>query len=175
VWPLHLWLSSSSVQRDLTSGGVGSRWLPSGGSLGSWGAVVHGEEEIVVQLLSRVRMPPSTVVPVSVVFLVGGNDGSVYRSILFMGNLRYGEATIDGGACGRCSPFGRRYGGLLDRMMTTCVVTPVGHHLWIHSSVGWVCGRLGGWASVSMCFSSGNQAGEVCYLSSTMTSLGGTV
>jgi hypothetical protein len=31
--------------------------------LSSWGAVVHGEEETVVQLLKRVRKPSSTAAP----------------------------------------------------------------------------------------------------------------
>jgi hypothetical protein len=50
---LHLCLSSSLVQRDLAS--AASWRLPSGGSLVSWGAAVHGEETMV-QLLKRVRM-----------------------------------------------------------------------------------------------------------------------
>jgi hypothetical protein len=62
---LHLWLSSSSVQRDLASGGAASRRNPSGGSLGSWAAVVHGEEEM--KFLKRVLVELSTAVPVGVV------------------------------------------------------------------------------------------------------------
>jgi hypothetical protein len=83
-------MSSSSVQRDLAIGGGASRRLPGGGSLGSWGVAVHGEEETVVQLLKRVRMPSSTAAPVGVVFLVGGYGGGVSRSIVSGGNLRTG-------------------------------------------------------------------------------------
>jgi hypothetical protein len=76
------------VQRDVASGGGASRWLPSDGSLGPWGVAVHGEEETVVLMLKRVRIPPSTEAPVGVVFLVGGDGGGVSRSIVSGGNLR---------------------------------------------------------------------------------------
>jgi hypothetical protein len=47
-----------------------SRRLPGGGSLGSWGAAVHGEEETVVQLLKLVRMPSLTAASMGVVSLL---------------------------------------------------------------------------------------------------------
>jgi hypothetical protein len=86
--PLHRCPSSSSVQRDLASDGAASRWLPGGGSLGSCGAVVHGEEVTVDPLLKRVRMPSSTAVLVGVIFIIGGGGGGVSRSIVSGGNLR---------------------------------------------------------------------------------------
>jgi hypothetical protein len=58
---------------------------------------VNGEE-MVDQLVKRVRMPPSAVVPVGVVFLVGG----VSHFIVFTEDLE--KTTIDGGAPACCSP-----------------------------------------------------------------------
>jgi hypothetical protein len=49
---------------------------------------VHFEEEMVVKLVKRVRMPPSAAVPVRVVVLVGGDDGGVSCSVDPIGNLR---------------------------------------------------------------------------------------
>ena len=86
------------------------------------------------------------------------------------------EATIGGDARGRRSPRWRRYGDLLDRMMAMPASSPPwGHHLWRHSSAGRTCERLGGWASVSTCFTRGDQGGAACHLPSTTTSLGGMV
>jgi hypothetical protein len=108
---LHLWLSSSMVQSDVRSGGVASWQLPHGGSLGSSGATIHDEEEMAVQLVKPVRMPPSIEVPVGVIFLVGG-DGGASPDPLFQGETSDPrEATIDGGAHGCRRPCWRRYGG----------------------------------------------------------------
>jgi hypothetical protein len=68
---LSCWMSFSSVQRDPVSGG---------GLFGPWGVLVHSEEGMVVQLVKRVRMLPSTTTPVGVAILIGG-DGGVSRSI----------------------------------------------------------------------------------------------
>ena len=66
------------------------------------------EEEMVAWLLKWVRMPPPSMVPVGVVFLVGG-DGVASLAPLFLGEtLDLEEATIDGGARGRRSPRWRR-------------------------------------------------------------------
>jgi hypothetical protein len=56
--------------------------------LGTWGVAVHFEEEMVVKLVKRVRMPPSAAVTVRVVVLVGGDDGGVSCSVDPIGNLR---------------------------------------------------------------------------------------
>jgi hypothetical protein len=61
---------------------------PGGGLLGPWDVAIHDEEETVIQLVKRVRMPPSVSTPVCVVFLVGGDGGGVSRSIDSRGNLR---------------------------------------------------------------------------------------
>jgi hypothetical protein len=56
-----------------------SRRLPGGGSLGSWGAAVHGEEETVVQLLKLVklvRMPSLTAASMGVVSLLKAMVGA---------------------------------------------------------------------------------------------------
>jgi hypothetical protein len=39
----------------------------------------------VVQLLKQVRMPSSTIAPVGVIFLVGGDGGGFSQSIVFGG------------------------------------------------------------------------------------------
>jgi hypothetical protein len=80
-------MSLSSVQRDLANGGVALRRLLGGGSLGSWGAAVYGEEETVVQLLKWVMMPSLIVAPVGVVFLIGGESGGISGSIVSTRNL----------------------------------------------------------------------------------------
>jgi hypothetical protein len=65
--------------------------------LGPWGVAAHGEEERVVRLVRRVRMPPSASVPVGVVVLVGGDGGG---SLAKEETLDPREATIDGGTRG---------------------------------------------------------------------------
>jgi hypothetical protein len=90
MWPPPPLPDFMSVQRDLAYGGAASRRLPDGGSLTSWGAAVHGEEGMVVQLLKRVRMPSSIAAPVGVIFLVRGNGGGVSRFVVSRGNLRSG-------------------------------------------------------------------------------------
>jgi hypothetical protein len=76
-------------------------------------------------------MPSSTMVPVGVVFLIGGDDGASLAPLFPKETLDLGEVTIDGGACGRHSPCRRSYGGLLDLMMATYASSPTwGHHLW---------------------------------------------
>jgi hypothetical protein len=86
---IHFLVSSSSTQRDLTSGAAASRWLPGGGSLGLW---VNAEEETMVQLLKRVRMPSSMMVQVrvnsSLEAMLGG--GGVSPSIVSEKNLKSG-------------------------------------------------------------------------------------
>jgi hypothetical protein len=79
----------------LVGGGAASRWLPCGGSLGPWVVVVHNEEETVIQLVKRMRMPSSAATPAGVIVIVGGDGGGVSQSIT---SLDPREATIDGGA-----------------------------------------------------------------------------
>jgi hypothetical protein len=98
------WMSSSSVQRDPVGGGVASRRFPDGGLFGPWGVAVHGEEETVVQLVKRVRMPPSAVVFVGVVFVIGGDGGASLAPFVPGETSHPGEATIDNSACGCRSP-----------------------------------------------------------------------
>jgi hypothetical protein len=62
----------------------------------------------MVQLVKLVRIPPSKAVAVGVIVLVGGDGGSVSRSIDSGGNLSPRETTIDGGARGCRSSRWRR-------------------------------------------------------------------
>jgi hypothetical protein len=105
---LRCLVSSSSVQMDPISGGAASWRFPGGGLLGPWGVAAHGEEETVVQLMKRVRMPSSKVAPAGVVVLVGGDGGVSLAPLISGETLDLREATIDGGAHGRRSPHWRR-------------------------------------------------------------------
>jgi hypothetical protein len=80
-----------------------------------------------------------------------------------------------GDAYGRHSPHWRRYGGLLDRMMATSTSSPRGGIIFGDSLAGRTRGRLGGWASVSACFSLGDQGGATCHLPSITMRLGSMV
>jgi hypothetical protein len=142
-------MSSSSVKRDLAYGDATSRRLPDGGSLALWGAAVHGEEGMVVQLLKRVWMPSSMSAPVGFVFLVGGDGGGISHSLFLGETSNLEEATIDDGACGRRSHRWRRYVGLLERMMaTSALLPPWGHHLW--RFIGWMDVWTAWWLGIGL-------------------------
>jgi hypothetical protein len=118
-------------------------WLPGGGSLGSWGVTVHGEEETVFQLLKRVRMPPSMAAPVGVVFLVGSDVGASFAPF-FHGEPRiWGRPRLTMAPVGVVALVGGVMGALDDGEV--CVTNSVwGHHLRRYSSEGCVDGLVVG-------------------------------
>jgi hypothetical protein len=74
------------AKRDPVGYGAALRWHPGGRLLGPWRLAVHGEEEMMVQLVKRVKMPTSAAAPMDIIVLVGCNGGGVSRSIDSQGN-----------------------------------------------------------------------------------------